>query len=75
MQTIAQSLSTFLKFARVILCEENDLNGEPQFTLPDALKVRPISDQDNLNEIIGKFGGADQLRNAVIRRQLLLYSA
>jgi hypothetical protein len=32
--------------------------------LPDVLKVRPISDHGNVNEIIGKFGGADQLRNA-----------
>jgi hypothetical protein len=33
--------------------------------LPDVLKVPPISQHGNVNEIIGKFGGADQLRNAV----------
>jgi len=43
--------------------------------LPDALKVRPISDHGNVNEIIGKFGGADQLRNAVNQLQSLLYAA
>jgi hypothetical protein len=25
--------------------------------LPDVLKLRPISDHGNVNEIIGKFGG------------------
>jgi hypothetical protein len=29
----------------------------------------------NVNEIIGKFGGADQLRNAVNQLQSLLYAA
>ena len=42
---------------------------------PDVLKVRPISDHGNVNEIIGKFGGADQLRNAVNQLQSLLYAA
>jgi hypothetical protein len=32
-------------------------DGELQFTLPGVLKVRPISDHGNVNEIIGKFGG------------------
>ncbi len=27
----------------------------------DVLKVRPIPDHGNVNEIIGKFGGAEQL--------------
>jgi type I restriction enzyme R subunit len=39
-----------------------------------VLKVRPISDHGNVNEIIGTFGGADQLRNAVNKLQLLLYA-
>jgi type I restriction enzyme R subunit len=74
--------TAFFKFfapeAREIL---NDLlekyasDGELQFTLPDVLKVRPISDHGNVNEIIGKFGGADQLRNAVNQLQSLLYAA
>ena len=43
-------------------------DGELQFTLPDVPRRRgvpPISQRGNVNEIIGKFGGADQLRNAV----------
>ena len=34
-----------------------------------------ISGHANVNEIIGKFGGADHLRGAVNQLQLLLYSA
>ena len=74
--------TTFFKFfapeAREILndlLEKYATDGELQFTLPDVLKVRPISDHGNVNEIIGKFGGADQLRNAVNQLQSLLYSA
>jgi len=37
--------------------------------------VPPISQRGNVNEIIGKFGGADQLRNAVNQLQALLYAA
>jgi len=43
--------------------------------LPDVLKVPPISQHGNVAEIIGKFGGADQLRNAVNQLQTLLYAA
>jgi type I restriction enzyme, R subunit len=43
---------------------------------PSAFRhVRPISDHGNVNEIVGKFGGADQLRNAVNQLQSLLYAA
>ncbi len=62
------------------LLEKYASDGELQLLvarkhLPDALKVRPISDHGNVNEIIGKFGGADQLRNAVNQLQSLLYAA
>jgi hypothetical protein len=30
-----------------------------------VLKLSPISHRGNVNEIIGKFGGADRLRTAV----------
>jgi hypothetical protein len=50
-------------------------DGELQFTLPDVLKAPPNSRQHNVAEIIGKFGGADQLRNAVNQLQSLLYAA
>jgi len=56
------------------LLEKYASDGELQFTLPDVLKVPPISQRGNVNEIIGKFGGADELRTAVDRLQVLLYS-
>jgi len=57
------------------LLEKYATDGELQFTLPDVLKVPPISQRGNVNEIIGKFGGAEQLRDAVNRLQTLLYAA
>ncbi|MCI0535331.1 MAG: DEAD/DEAH box helicase family protein [Verrucomicrobiales bacterium] len=57
------------------LLEKYATDGELQFTLPDVLKVPPISQRGNVAEIIGKFGGADQLRNAVNKQQSLLYAA
>ena len=78
---VKQQHVAFFKFfapeAREILddlLEKYASDGELQFTLPDVLKVRPISDHGNVNEIIGKFGGADQLRNAVNQLQSLLYA-
>ena len=56
------------------LLEKYAADGELQFTLPDVLKVSPISDRGNVNEIIRKFGGPSQLRNAVSQLQSLLYS-
>lgn len=56
------------------LLEKYASDGELQFTLPDVLKVPPISQHGNVNEIIGKFGGADQLRTAVNQLQSLLYA-
>ena len=44
--------------------ESQPADGELQFTLPDVLKVPPISQHGNVAEIIGKFGGTDRLRNA-----------
>jgi hypothetical protein len=57
------------------LLERYTTDGQLQFTLPDVLKVRPISDHGNVNEIIGKFGGAEQLRNALKKLRSLLYAA
>jgi len=57
------------------LLEKYAIDGELQFTLPDVLKVAPIWRHGNVAEIIGKFGGADQLRNAVNQLQTLLYAA
>jgi hypothetical protein len=50
-------------------------DDEFHFTLPDVLKLPPISLRGNVNEIIGKFGGADQPRTAVSQLQSLLYAA
>jgi type I restriction enzyme R subunit len=50
-------------------------DDELQFTLPDLMKLPPISERGNVNEIIGKFDGTDQLRNAVKQLQSLLYAA
>ena len=57
------------------LLEKYAIDGELQFTLPDVLKVPPISHHGNVAEIISKFGGADQLRSAVNELQSLLYAA
>ena len=62
------------------LLEKYAADGELQLLavrkhLPDVLKVQPISQHGNVNEIIGKFSGADQFRNAVNQLQSLLYAA
>jgi type I restriction enzyme R subunit len=49
--------------------------GIAQFIVPDILEVPPISDQGNLVEIAGRFGGVQQLRDAVNELQTLLYAA
>ena len=49
--------------------------GLTQIEIPDALKVPPMSDRGNVAEIIGYFGGTEQLKNAVIQLQAMLYSA
>lgn len=55
------------------LLEKYAADGELQFTLPDVLKVPPISERGNVNEIMTRFGGAANLRNAVNQLQSLLY--
>ncbi|HOV87371.1 MAG TPA: DEAD/DEAH box helicase family protein [Syntrophobacteraceae bacterium] len=50
-------------------------HGIGQFKIPDALKVPPVSDRGNVVEIIGYFGGADKLREAVATLQSELYAA
>jgi len=57
------------------LLEKYAADGEVQFTLPDVLKVPPISSRGNVNEIMTRFGGAANLRSAVNELQLLLYAA
>ena len=50
-------------------------HGTAQFTIPDVLKVSPISEFGNISEIIRFFGGADELKQAVDELQSLLYAA
>jgi len=50
-------------------------HGTAQFSVPEILKVPPISTQGNVLEIIQAFGGTDELRDAVGRLQSLLYAA
>lgn len=50
-------------------------HGPAEFSVPDSLKVPPISDLGNVSEIIQRFGGADQLRAAITKLQELLYAA
>ena len=71
----------FVKFAPAARAVLNDLlekyasDGEVQFVLPEVLKVPPISNRGNVNEIVSTFGGTDQLRSAVQQLATLLYAA
>jgi type I restriction enzyme R subunit len=64
--------------ARAVL---NDLldkyieHGLAQFTLPDLLKVPPISTRGNIVEIVRYFDDAQRLNQAVDQLQTLLYAA
>jgi type I restriction enzyme R subunit len=79
-EQLRRSLPTFFvqygAEARQILDELLDRyteNGTDQLRLPDALRIAPISGHGNAMEIAAKFGGADQLRDAVARLQIALY--
>lgn len=50
-------------------------DGGLRFTLPDVLKLPPISEHGNVNEIMDTFGGAEKLREAVNQLQALLWAA
>ena len=56
------------------LLEKYAQHGDAQFVLPDVLKIPPISEHGTINDIIGSFGGADKLREAVNYLQTLLYA-
>jgi type I restriction enzyme R subunit len=49
--------------------------GTAQFSIPDILKVPPISDYGTVIDISQMFGGADNLRFAISELQSLLYAA
>jgi type I restriction enzyme R subunit len=48
--------------------------GTTQFSIPDILKVQPISKHGNVIEIANLFGGPARLRSAVSELQTLLYA-
>ena len=50
-------------------------HGPAEFTIPDSLKVPPLSDLGNVTEITQRFGGADPFRAAVAKLQELLDAA
>jgi type I restriction enzyme, R subunit len=50
-------------------------HGPAEFSIPEALKVPPLSDLGNVTEITQRFGGAYQFRAAVAKLQELLYAA
>ena len=56
------------------LLEKYAADGELQFTLPDVLKVPPISAHGNVAEIAKLFGGVDKLGAEVNQLQALLYA-
>jgi type I restriction enzyme R subunit len=71
-------LSKYSKEAREVLAAMLDKyadHGAEQLSIPDILEVPPLSDFGNVIEIAQRFGGADQLRNAVSDMQRALYAA
>ncbi len=64
--------------ARLILDELLDKyteHGTAQFVIPDVLELPPINEHGNVIEIATRFGGVEQLRQAVMQLQTLLYAA
>jgi type I restriction enzyme R subunit len=57
------------------LLEKYADHGVAQFTIPDVLKVEPISRHGNVMEIASYFGGPERLREAVNQLQTLLYAS
>ena len=57
------------------LLEKYAEHGVAQFTIPDVLKLEPLSRHGNVMEIASHFGGPAKLREAVNQLQNLLYSS
>jgi type I restriction enzyme R subunit len=58
-----------------VLLDRYAVGGPDQLTLPDALKVQPVSDFGNPSEIARLFGGPKQMRHAVEELTSALYAA
>ncbi len=50
-------------------------HGSVQFKLPDILEIPPISEWGNVIEITNRFGGAKEMRKAVVEMHERLYTA
>lgn len=77
-QQQAAFLAQYTQEARVILealLDKYSDHGLAQFTIPDVLKIPPLSEHGNVSEIAGLFGGADRLKDAITQLQTLLYAA
>jgi hypothetical protein len=59
--------------ARMDSTSHQEINDS--FRLLDPAKELSTNSNGNMNESIGKFGGADQFRNPANQLQLLLYEA
>jgi len=60
---------------RLPLLDKYAEHGAGQFILPEVLEAPLISDHGNVIEIAKKFGGSDQLGDALHQLQALLYAA
>lgn len=58
-----------------VLLEKYAVHGEAEFTLPDVLKVAPLSELGQPGELADAFGGAQKMRAAVHSMVTLLYAA
>lgn len=58
-----------------VLLEKYAEFGPAEFSIPDSLKVPPLSDMGNVVEIAQRFGGPEQFRTALTKLQALLYAA
>ena len=56
------------------LLEKYAEHGVNQFTIPDVLKLPPLSEHGNVPEIAARFGGVEKLREAVNQLQALIYA-
>ena len=57
------------------LLDKYAVHGPSEFSIPESLKVPPLSELGNVSEIISLFGDAEQFREAVIKLQEILYAA
>jgi type I restriction enzyme R subunit len=61
------------QFVLRALLDKYSQHGPDELTIPDALRVPPISDYGNVREILKVFKGGDQLLKAIEKLQELLY--